>query len=79
MKTLKTASSDTKHLQRELWVLDGMLTHDLDQELLEQICKKFSKIDCVPRGYFYPELYAASPKQLDDMNTMAEMHLNNHR
>ena len=58
-------------LQRELWVLDGVLTHDLDQELLEQISEKFKKIDCVPTGYFYPELYASSPKQMHNRNTGA--------
>ena len=56
-------------LQRELWVLDGVLIHDLSQELLAQISEKYKKIDCVPTGYFYPELYTASPKQVRDRNT----------
>ena len=66
-------------LQRELWVLDGVLTHDLDQELLEQISEKFKKIDCVPAGYFYPELYASSPKQLHNRNADAATSPINHR
>ena len=69
--TLRTSSAEAMQLQRELWVLDGVLTHDLDQELLEQISEKFKNIDCVPTGYFYPELYASSPRQLFKRNAGA--------
>ena len=66
-------------LRRKLWVLDGVLTHDLDQELLEQISDKFKKIDCVPTGYFYPELYASSPKQMHNRNRGAASSPTSHR
>ena len=72
-------TSEAKRLQRELWVLDGVLVHDLDQELLEQISEKFKKIDCVPAGYFYPELYAASPKQLIHRSAGTAINPINHR
>ena len=34
-----------------------MLTKNLRLDLLELVATKFAKIDHVPEGYFYPELY----------------------
>ena len=48
-----------RQYQRDLWVLQGILTHDLSQEQLEIVKKKHQIIDTVPSGYFYPELYVS--------------------
>ena len=45
--------------QREIWVIDGVLTQNLNHELLMKVAANFAKIDRVPQGYFYPELFAA--------------------
>ena len=43
---------------REEWVLVGALSHNYNHAILEKIAANFEKIDCVPNGYLYPELYA---------------------
>ena len=52
------STAQIRELEREIWVLEGILTYSLDRELLVKISKNFAKIDCVPSGYYYPELYA---------------------
>jgi len=44
--------------KRRLWVIEGILLHNLDPLLLEQVSTNFFKIEAVPSGYYYPELYA---------------------
>ena len=51
-----------RSLQRELWALDGALLHGLPVEELQAIEQKFEKIDCVPQGYNYPELFVTQKK-----------------
>ena len=54
----ETRNFQTKRkLQRKMWVINGVLCHDLDEKLLNQIADKFAKIDMVPSSYFQPELY----------------------
>ena len=43
--------------QRDLWLLNGVLDHKLNGELLQEIAAKFRRIDAVPQGYYYPELF----------------------
>ena len=43
--------------QRDLWFINGVLDHKLNPQLLQDILEKFRRIDAVPQGYFYPELY----------------------
>ena len=47
-----------RQLQREMWVLEGALTRNLQHDLLLIVAKKYEKIGCVPVDYFYPEFYA---------------------
>ena len=48
---------------------NGVLEHDLPVAVLEEVVNKFKKIDQVPQGYFYPEIYASenAPKYLTDL------------
>ena len=54
---MQSIKSEMRDHERDLWVLDGVLVHDLRIELLEQIRIRHQNIDCVPSGYFYSELY----------------------
>ena len=45
-------------IQRELWVLNGVLDHDFSITVLQKVAENFEKADAVPQGYFYPEIYA---------------------
>ena len=56
-KTNQISSSKIKKLERNLWVLEGMISLNLNQELLEKVSSNFQKIDSVPSGYYYPELF----------------------
>ena len=51
-----------RSFQRELWALDGALLHGLPVEELQAIEQKFEKIDSVPQGYNYPELFVTQKK-----------------
>ena len=53
---------EIRQCQRDLWILEGILSHKLDQDLLRKVSDNFEKIDCVPSGYFYPELYSEVEK-----------------
>ena len=46
-----------RRLERQMWVINGVLCHDFDGKLLQKIADKFAKIDMVPSSYFQPELY----------------------
>ena len=46
-------------MQRELWVLDGIIEHGFITKPLQKVSDNFEKIDAVPRGYFYHEIYAS--------------------
>ena len=46
-----------REVYRELWVLNGIIEKGFISQPLELIAKKFAKIDAVPSGYFYPEIY----------------------
>ena len=48
-----------KKLQRKIWVIDGFLKHNLNHKILTEIAANFKKIDSVPNGYYYPELFAS--------------------
>ena len=50
--------------ERKIWVLDGVLDHDLPFAQLEQVAAKHAKIDHIPKGYFYPELFAGESKPI---------------
>lgn len=53
-KIAKGSSADGICLSEELralWVVNGVLDHDLDSTLLEEVAKKFAKMGLVPRGY----------------------------
>ena len=45
---------------RDIWVIEGVLAHNFDHSDLLHIAKNYEKIDCVPKGYRYPELYAVA-------------------
>ena len=47
---------------RELWVLDGVIEHGFRYEVLRQVNNNFEKIDAVPQGYLYPEIYSNQTK-----------------
>ena len=50
-------SKEIRSLERDVWLIEGVLKHDIRRELLELIYNKFERIDCVPAGYHYPEFY----------------------
>ena len=54
------AFDDLTHraMQREVWVLNGVLEHDFSITVLQKVAENFDKVDAVPQGYFYPEIYA---------------------
>jgi len=43
--------SGQRRLQRREWILRGVLEHDFNLSLLEDIIYKYEKIDAVPTGY----------------------------
>ena len=43
--------------KRLLWVLVGILEHDLSQERLKQVYKTYDRLDLIPEGYQYAQLY----------------------
>ena len=52
-----------------MWVLNGIIDHSLNKDLLEKVVKKFASIDLVPSGYLYPEFFikdARSPVKKSD-------------
>ena len=51
-----------KKFQRKIWVIDGFLKHNLNHKILTEIASNFKKIDSVPNGYYYPELFASDLK-----------------
>ena len=62
--TLASARSGSKkdskrmgEIGRRLWVLNGMLEHDITWGMLTIIANKYEKIDAVPSHYFQPELF----------------------
>ena len=52
-------------VQRELWVLDGLIEHGYTVKPLQRVSDNFEKIDAVPKGYFYHEIYASKWAPLD--------------
>ena len=50
-------SKEIRSLERDVWLIEGFLKHEIKRELLELVYKKFERIDCVPSGYHYPEFY----------------------
>ena len=52
-------------VQRELWVLDGLIEHGYTVKPLQRVSDHFEKIDAVPKGYFYHEIYASKRAPLD--------------
>ena len=46
-------------LSNELWVLDGILVHHLEHDLLQRIKKKYQRLGLVLKHYDLPELYQA--------------------
>ena len=57
--TNKNDQRKIRKLQREIWVIDGFLKHNLNHMLLTIVAANFKKIDSVPNGYYYPELFAS--------------------
>ena len=49
-------------VEREIWLLTGVIDHDLAEEKLVQVAEKFARIHLVPRGYFYAEIYQGTAK-----------------
>ena len=47
-----------KAVQRELWVLNGILEYGFKEEILNKISKKYERIGIVPPSYHQAELYA---------------------
>ena len=47
-----------KAVQRELWVLNGILEYGFKEEILNKISKKYERIGIVPSSYHQAELYA---------------------
>ena len=39
--------------------MNGIIDHGIVSKPLEKISEKFAKIDAVPSGYFYHEIYAS--------------------
>lgn len=46
-------------LSNELWVLDGILVHHLEHDLLQRIKNKYQRLGLVLKHYDLPELYQA--------------------
>lgn len=57
-----TNAKQIREMKHRLWVIEGVLNHNLDIKLLEQIAEKHSRIGTLPSGYFYPELYLSRNK-----------------
>ena len=51
-------------MKRKLWVLEGILLHKLNPDILIKIADKFEKIDVVPVDYFYPEFFAKQEEMI---------------
>ncbi len=52
-----SAEQESSEIKRELWVIKGVLDHQLDLVLLKQIVSKHESIKTVPKDYFQPEFY----------------------
>ena len=47
-----------RELERQMWVINGVLCHELDHDLLLKISAKYTKINMVPSNYLQPELFS---------------------
>ena len=43
---------ESNDINRQLWVIRGVLDHKLDENILNLIVKKHEKIDTFPKGYY---------------------------
>ena len=41
-----------------MWVIDGVLKHGINEDLLLEVARNFKRIKKVPEGYNYPQLYS---------------------
>lgn len=46
-----------RRLQRNIWLITGILDHHIDTSLLNKIAEKYRLIDAVPSSYYLPELF----------------------
>ena len=51
----------TQHLIN-LWVIDGFVQHNFKLTVLMEIAARFKKINCVPEGYHYADLWVSNKK-----------------
>ena len=47
----------------KLWVLRGVLEHDIAMSQLKKIAKRYSRIGRLPQEYNQPELYQVEPEE----------------
>ena len=45
-----------------LWVIDGFVEHDFKLTVLMKIAAKYRKINCIPEGYHYADLWVSNVK-----------------
>ena len=57
-----------KELQRKLWVIEGVLKHHFNIDLLKPIYENYRRIDCVPTNFNFFELMEIEPLTLKRPN-----------
>ena len=72
MKNLRKAS-------RQLWRLDGVRSHNLNVDELNNVIRRLMRFGRVPEGYLYPELIRTKEqsKDMQEMELRKQLHLNN--
>ena len=57
IKSKLKIESEMRNQKRILWLAAGFLDNGYDLDALNKVQKQFARIDRVPYGYVYPELY----------------------
>ena len=61
--------SRVKTIQRLIWVLEGLMNHNMTLKQLLKVSKTYQKTDQVPQGYDFPNTSPREdPKQPTDAN-----------
>ena len=69
-----THSTDSKlqlRLRNEIWVINGMLDHNLSYEALQKVSERYTRLQLPPLShYFHSEFYEAPLEQAPDKNEL---------
>lgn len=63
-------------LRKQIWIIEGILKYDFDEEELLKVINRHSAIGFVPQGYLYPELLSRTkmPTELSKAMKNKERH-----